>query len=86
VSRLWGARNSGEVRQLQTEVDAAREELEVVRNAEHSGEYARTIKIMRAERKVTEAEAKLKSARGVENLMRMGIWRSGRCRAASAAA
>jgi len=54
-------------------VDAAREELEVVRNAEHSGEYARTIKIMRAERKVTEAEAKLKSARGVENLMRMGI-------------
>ncbi|XP_044251889.1 guided entry of tail-anchored proteins factor 1 [Drosophila takahashii] len=73
VSRLWGARNSGEIRQLQTELEAAREQVEVVRNAEHSGEYARTIKIMRAERKVAEAEAKLKSARGVENLMRMGI-------------
>ncbi|XP_041564279.1 guided entry of tail-anchored proteins factor 1 [Drosophila elegans] len=73
VSRLWGARNSSEIRQLQKEVESAREQVEEVRNAEHSGEYARTIKIMRAERKVTEAEAKLKSARGVENLMRMGI-------------
>ncbi|XP_043063978.1 guided entry of tail-anchored proteins factor 1 [Drosophila ficusphila] len=73
VSRLWGARNSSEIRQLQSEVDSAREQEEQVRNAEHSGEYARTIKIMRAERKVAEAEAKLKSARGVENLMRMGI-------------
>lgn len=54
-------------------MDSAREQVEEVRNAEHSGEYARTIKIMRAERKVTEAEAKLKSARGVENLMQMGI-------------
>ncbi|XP_017026377.1 guided entry of tail-anchored proteins factor 1 [Drosophila kikkawai] len=73
VSRLWGARNSSELRQLQKEVDSAREQADEVRNAEHSGEYARTIKIMRAERKVSEAEAKLKSARGVENLMRMGI-------------
>ncbi|XP_016990331.1 guided entry of tail-anchored proteins factor 1 [Drosophila rhopaloa] len=73
VSRLWGARNSSEIRHLQKEVESAREQVEEVRNAEHSGEYARTIKIMRAERKVTDAEAKLKSARGVENLMRMGI-------------
>ncbi|KAH8246734.1 hypothetical protein KR038_005753 [Drosophila bunnanda] len=73
ISRLWVARNSSELRQLQKEVDSAREQLEEVRNAEHSGEYARTIKIMRAERKVSEAAAKLKSARGVENFMRMGI-------------
>ncbi|KAH8239744.1 hypothetical protein KR032_007484 [Drosophila birchii] len=73
VSRLWCARNASELRELQKEVDSAREQVDEVRNAEHSGEYARTIKIMRAERKVSEAEAKLKSARGVENLMRMGI-------------
>ncbi|KAH8360543.1 hypothetical protein KR200_008610 [Drosophila serrata] len=73
VSRLWVARNSSELNLLQKEVDLAREQVEEVRDAEHSGEYARTIKIMRAERKVSEAEAKLKSARGVEHLMRMGI-------------
>ncbi|KAH8319375.1 hypothetical protein KR067_005838 [Drosophila pandora] len=73
VSRLWGSKNSKEIKRLQAEVTTAREEAEVVRNAEHSGEYARTIKIMRAERKVQKAEANLKSARGMENLLKMGI-------------
>ncbi|KAH8301143.1 hypothetical protein KR018_003657 [Drosophila ironensis] len=73
VSRLWGCRNSKEMHRLQRELTAARQDVEVVRNAEHSGEYSRTIKIMRAERRVQDLEAKLRSARGVENLLKMGI-------------
>ncbi|XP_068148630.1 uncharacterized protein [Drosophila tropicalis] len=72
VSRFWRFRNE-ETEILQTELDAAREEVENVRNAEHAGEYARTIKIMRAERKVNEIESKIKKARQLETIKRSTI-------------
>ncbi|KAH8379052.1 hypothetical protein KR009_002824 [Drosophila setifemur] len=73
VSRLWRSRKSSDIKRLQAELITAREEVDVVREAEHSGEYVRTIKIMRAERKVQDAEAQLKFARNVDNVLKMGI-------------
>ncbi|EDW73296.1 uncharacterized protein Dwil_GK17472 [Drosophila willistoni] len=72
VSRFWRLRNE-ETEILQTELDAAREEVENVRNAEHAGEYAKTIKIMRAERKVNEIELKIKTAQQLETLKKSTI-------------
>ncbi|XP_030372479.1 tail-anchored protein insertion receptor WRB [Scaptodrosophila lebanonensis] len=55
------------------ELNAAREEVENVRNAQHSGEYARTIKIMRAEQKVKDVEEKIKVARTMASIKQSGI-------------
>ncbi|BFF97962.1 guided entry of tail-anchored proteins factor 1 [Drosophila madeirensis] len=72
VSRFWKT-SRAHTRQWQSEIDDAREELENVRNAEHAGEYAKAIKILRAERKLADAEAKLKSARSMDAFKEMGI-------------
>ncbi|XP_037946023.1 guided entry of tail-anchored proteins factor 1-like [Teleopsis dalmanni] len=42
--------------ELREKMQYARKELEDARNKEYSGEYARTIKIMRAERKLTDVK------------------------------
>ncbi|XP_017136608.1 tail-anchored protein insertion receptor WRB [Drosophila miranda] len=72
VSRFWKT-SRADGRLWQSEIDAAREELENVRNAEHSGEYVKAIKTLRAERKVADAEAKFKSAKKIDAFKEMGI-------------
>lgn len=58
---------------MQTELDAAREELDNVQQAQHAGEYARKIKTMRAEQKVAMAESKIQQAKKMESITQAGI-------------
>lgn len=72
VSRFW-KRSTTDTQQIQTELDEAREELDNVHSAQHAGEYARKIKTMRAERKVAEAENKIKLSKQMETLKQSTI-------------
>ncbi|KAH8307109.1 hypothetical protein KR044_005037 [Drosophila immigrans] len=71
ISRFW--KSTTDAAQMQTELDVAREELDNVQSAEHAGEYARKIKTMRAERKVADAEAKIKMSKKMEALKQSTI-------------
>ncbi|EDW17870.1 guided entry of tail-anchored proteins factor 1 [Drosophila mojavensis] len=71
ISRFWkGPKVKPED---QAALQAAREELTQVQNAEHSGEYARKIKTMRAERKVADAESKILRASQMQKLKQSTI-------------
>jgi len=72
VSRFW-KKGKTDTQQMQTELDAAREELDNVHSAQHAGEYARKIKTMRAERKVADAETKIKLSKQMETLKQSTI-------------
>ncbi|XP_030572365.1 tail-anchored protein insertion receptor WRB [Drosophila novamexicana] len=71
LSRFWKGTTTSTL--LQAELDAAREELNNVHSAQHAGEYARKIKTMRAERKVTDAEIKIRSTQQMEVLKQSTI-------------
>ena len=66
ISRFWKGASVNP--QFQVDLDAAHEELSNVHTAEHSGEYAKKIKTMRAERKIADAEIKIKMAKQMQVL------------------
>ncbi|KAH8415605.1 hypothetical protein KR222_006227 [Zaprionus bogoriensis] len=72
ISRFW-KKSAVDTQKMQSELDAAREELDNVHSAQHAGEYARKIKTMRAEQKVANAEAKIQQARKMESIKQTGI-------------
>ncbi|XP_034103683.1 guided entry of tail-anchored proteins factor 1 [Drosophila albomicans] len=72
ISRFWKSTTNAAA-QMQQELDAAREELDNVHSAQHSGEYARKIKTMRAERKVADVEAKIQMSKKMEVLKQSSI-------------
>lgn len=72
VSRFW-SRSTSCSQQMQTELDEAREELDNVHSAQHAGEYAKKIKTMRAERKVADAETKIKLSKQMDSIKQSTI-------------